>query len=36
VEVSIELADREVNVEASPAQVTILNAFEEHGIPLVN
>jgi anaphase-promoting complex subunit 2 len=32
VEVSVELADREVTVEASPAQATILYAFEDNGI----
>jgi anaphase-promoting complex subunit 2 len=31
VEIEIELEDREVTVEASPAQAAILYAFEDHG-----
>ena len=31
VEVGVQLADREVTVEASPAQAAILYAFEDHG-----
>jgi anaphase-promoting complex subunit 2 len=31
VEVSIELADREITIEASPAQAAILYTFEDHG-----
>jgi len=34
VEVDIQLADREISLEVSPLQATILYAFEDHGISL--
>jgi anaphase-promoting complex subunit 2 len=34
VEVEIELADRQLTLEASPIQAAILYAFEDHGIQL--
>lgn len=34
IEIEVELADREVTMDVSPLQATVLYAFEEHGTPL--
>jgi anaphase-promoting complex subunit 2 len=34
VEVEIELADRELTIEVSPVQASVLYAFEENGMSL--
>ena len=33
IEIEVELADREVTMDVSPLQATVLYAFEEHGTP---